>query len=122
MAVINAPSMHDRIYVGSHGNVSLETASVTLSKAAADTEVNLLELPIGLQIESVRVISDGIGSTVDIKIGDTTLVSGMDVSTKTSELQVCEHYTTEKANLKAVLGGESTGKLTVKIEYISKGY
>ena len=127
MATITAPTMRDRVYAnGAHGNLSLEIGKVTLSAAAVDDVAELLEFPVGMKFVGVRVVSDGLGAsvTVDIKVGDTVLVSDVDVSAAGSVIEACTPvYTEKKQSLTATIkGGAATGELIVMPEYLAVGY
>jgi len=90
MATIKAPSMHDRIYVGAHGNVSMALTNVSLKAAAIGDVVEMVELPIGLSLTGFRVHTNGLGESVkiDIKSGSDVLAADVDVSGKTDEALV----------------------------------
>lgn len=126
MATIKAPTMHDRVYAGAAGNLSLEFGKVKLANAAVDDVVELLDMPIGMKLVGVRVVSDGLGAsvTVDIKIGTTVLKAGQDVANATQALIPFEPvYLKERSTLTATIkGGAATGSLTVMPEYVSVGY
>jgi hypothetical protein len=126
MATIKAPSMHDRIYVGAHGNMSMALAKAELKKASAGDAVEMVELPIGLSLTGFRVHTDGLGASVkiDIKSGDDVLAADVDVSSKTDEaLVIPPAYNDEKRVLAVeIKGGEATGTLQVNPEYRVIGY
>lgn len=126
MGTIKAPSMHDRIYVGAHGNMSMALAKAALKKASAGDVVEMVELPIGLSLTGFRVHTDGLGESVkiDIKSGDDVLAADVDVSSKTDEaLVIPPAYNDEKRVLAVeIKGGEATGTLQVNPEYRVIGY
>lgn len=126
MATIIAPTMHDRIYSGPTGNMSLEVGKAHLNAAADGDVVEYLELPIGLKLYGVRVVSGGlgVGVTVDIKAGDTVLAADVDVSTATA-ITIPYHPVLLNINVTltaTIQGGSATGELLVMPEYQSVGY
>lgn len=124
--VIKAPSMHDRMYVGAHGNVSQAFTGVALNAAAIDTLVEMIQVEIGVSLIGLRVNTDGLGSgvMVDIKLGDTLLAADIDVSQAGSQaLFIDTVYTRSKDVLTATIKGASAnGRLEVNPEYVVKGY
>lgn len=125
MAIISAPTMHDRIYSGPTGNMSVEVGKAVLKAADGDV-IEYLELPIGLKLFGVRIVSAALGAgvTVDIKAGDTVLAADVDVSTaKAINIPFAPVYLKEKVILTATIqGGAATGELLVMPEYQSVGY
>lgn len=126
MATITAPSMRDRVYVGAHGNLSVEIGKAVLTAAAVDDVVELLEFPVGMKFVGVRVVSDGLGAgvKVDIKAGDSVLAADVDISAACAVVKACAPvYTEEKRVLTATIkGGVATGELVVMPEYLAVGY
>ncbi len=126
MAKIKAPTMHDRMYVGTHGNLSVAFSKASLSAAAVNTEVELLDVPIGIKVVALRINTDGLGAgvTVDVKLGTKTLKAGIDVATATNQIiALPSAYTDQKAVLMAVIkGAEANGVLEINPEYLSVGY
>lgn len=126
MATIKAPSMHDRIYVGAHGNVSMALTNASLKAAAIGDVVEMVEFPIGLSLTGLRVHTGGLGASVkiDIKSGNDVLAADVDVSSKTDEALVLPPtYNDEKRVLAVeIKGGEATGALQVNPEYRVIGY
>ncbi|EAR6355016.1 hypothetical protein DJ252_20120 [Salmonella enterica subsp. enterica serovar Uzaramo] len=125
--VIYAPSFQENVYQGAHGNESVAEAFVTLNKAPAATEIRLMRLPVGMRINSVQIVTDGIGDseTVTIKSGDHELVHADDVHTKTAQFFVVQPYTTQADGelLTATTGGSAaTGGLSVLVRYSVVGY
>ncbi|OEE65855.1 hypothetical protein A1OO_08585 [Enterovibrio norvegicus FF-33] len=124
--VIKAPSMHDRMYVGAHGNVSLAFTGVELNAAAVDTLVEMIQVEIGINVIGLRVNTDGLGAGVkaDITLGDEVLAMDVDVSqARTVALPIDTVYTMSKQVLMATLkGAPATGKLEINPEYVVKGY
>ncbi|WP_224164883.1 hypothetical protein [Vibrio penaeicida] len=65
MATITAPSMHDRMYVGTHGNVRY-FAGALLQNVAVNDVVDLIEVPIGIKVMGVQIRSSGLGLNVKL--------------------------------------------------------
>lgn len=126
MATIKSPSMHDRVYVGAHGNHSMALAKVALKAAAVGDVVEMLELPIGLHLTGVRIHTAGLGAgvKVDIVSGDKVLAEGVDVAAVTDKsVLFTPEYNEEKRVLKAVIkGAKATGVLHLNPEYVVTGY
>ncbi|PWI34838.1 hypothetical protein DI392_00725 [Vibrio albus] len=125
MAKITAPTMHDPIYVGTHGNLSIAKAKAVLAAAAVGDVVELLEVPIGIDMQGVRVSTTGLGAGVTgtVKLGDTTIKSGIDLSADSVVDIPCDIYTEEKQKLTVTIAGaEATGTIKVNPTYIAKGY
>lgn len=79
--VIYAPSYKENVYQGAHGNESVVEGFVELNGVAANTEVHLLRLPIGMRINAVQLVTGdlGAGVTITVKSGDHELISNEDV-------------------------------------------
>lgn len=125
MATIKAPTMQDRVYTGQAGNLSLAKSKIVLAAAAVGTVVEMLELPIGCDVQSVRVTTENLGASVTgtIKLGDTVIKSGQALSAATTIDIPCDIYTTEKSVLTVTIAGAAaTGTLKVNPTYIAKGY
>ncbi|OZU10004.1 hypothetical protein CCO48_24700 [Salmonella enterica subsp. enterica serovar Altendorf] len=125
--VIYAPSYKENVYQGAHGNESVVEGFVELNGAPTGTEVRLLRLPIGMRINSVQIVTDGIGvgATVTIKSGDHELVHADDVHAKVAHHFVVEPYSTltDGEVLTATVDCVSaTGKLNVLVRYSVVGY
>ncbi|GLQ72909.1 hypothetical protein GCM10007932_22690 [Vibrio penaeicida] len=125
MATITAPSMHDRMYVGTHGNVSVAFAGALLQNVAVNDVVDLIEVPIGIKVMGVQIRSSGLGLNVklDLALGDTPLLSQVDVATAGVQTLPCEAYTERKSVLRATItGGVANGELAVTPQYVAVGY
>ncbi|MDW6094052.1 hypothetical protein SBX64_16050 [Vibrio rhizosphaerae] len=125
MSTIQSPSMRTAIYVGTHGNLSLAKSKVVLSGAAIGDIVEMLELPIGLDVQGVRVSTTGLGASVTgtIKVGETEIKSDVDLASESVVDIPCDLYTKEKAALTVTIAGAAaTGTLRVNPTYIAKGY
>ncbi|EBX8420708.1 hypothetical protein DTH24_06375 [Salmonella enterica subsp. enterica serovar Urbana] len=125
--VIFAPSYKKNVYQGAHGNESVVEGFADLNAVAANTEVRLLRLPIGMRINSVQIVTGdlGAGVTVTVKSGDHELVHADDVHAKVAHHFVVEPYSTQTDGevLTVVTGGAAaTGKLNVLVRYSVVGY
>lgn len=125
--VIYAQSYKENVYQGAHGNESVIEGFVELNGAPTGTEVRLLRLPLGMRINSVQIVTDGIGAgaTVTIKSGDHELVHADDVHAKVAHHFVVEPYSTltDGEVLTAMVDCVSaTGKLNVLVRYSVVGY
>ncbi|HFD9218990.1 TPA: hypothetical protein ACF632_000474 [Salmonella enterica] len=125
--VIYAQSYKENVYQGAHGNESVVEGFADLNAVAANTEVRLLRLPIGMRINSVQLVTGdlGAGVTVTVKSGDHELVHADDVHAKVAHHFVVEPYSTQADGevLTVVTGGAvATGKLNVLVRYSVVGY
>ncbi|RNM07942.1 hypothetical protein [Dickeya undicola] len=129
MATIQAPSMRDAVYQGPQGNLSIAEGQITLKAAAVNDVVELLDMPIGMRIYGVDVISDALGAnvTVEIKSGDKVLVAAAAHSAAVAKsVPVAPSpYATivdgEKITA-TIAGAAATGNLTVLVKYTAVGY
>ena len=125
MAIIKAPSMQDRVYVGAHGNVSIAKAKAVLAAAAIGTEVQLLELPIGMDVQGIRITTENLGASVTgtVKIGDKEIKTGVVLSSAATIDIPCDEYLEEKAVLSiTIAGAAASGTLKVNTTYLAVGY
>ncbi|PJC87837.1 hypothetical protein CSW98_01555 [Vibrio sp. HA2012] len=125
MATIKAPTMQDRIYVGTHGNLSVAKSKVALAAAAIGDVVEMLEVPIGIDIQGVRVSTTGLGAGVKgtVKLGDTTIKADLDLAAEAVVDIPCDIYTKAKQNLTVTISGAAaTGTLKVNPQYMAVGY
>lgn len=124
--IYQSETFNNRVYIGAHGNLSLETAKLSTSDAEVDDVFKVLELPVGLKITGVRLFTSGlgVGVTADIKVGTDVLVTAEDVAGATAlSKPVAPVYVTEKLPLEVVIGGAAaTGELIVQLEYVNVGY
>ncbi len=125
--VIYAPSYQENVYQGAHGNESVVEGFVELNAAAANTQVRLLSLPIGMRINAVQLVTGdlGAGVTITVKSGDHELVHADDVHAKVAHHFVVEPYSTQTDGevLTVVTGGAvATGKINVLVRYSVVGY
>ncbi|MFJ5427678.1 hypothetical protein ACIPUP_00720 [Pectobacterium actinidiae] len=127
MATIQAPSMRDAVYQGPQGNLSLAESQIVLTAAAAGDIVELLEMPIGMRIYSVDVVSDALGAntTVAIKSGNQTLVVAASHAAAVVKSVPVVPYSTVVSGEKitaTIAGGAATGRLVVNVKYVAVGY
>ncbi|ECR5064063.1 hypothetical protein KCE62_003482 [Salmonella enterica subsp. enterica serovar Newport] len=125
--VIYAPSFQENVYQGAHGNESVVEGFADLNAVAANTQVRLLRLPIGLRINAVQLVTGdlGAGVTITVKSGDHELVHADDAHAKVAHHLVVEPYSTQTDGelLTVVTGGAAaTGKLSVLVRYSVVGY
>ncbi|ELD4017354.1 hypothetical protein QI600_003181 [Salmonella enterica] len=125
--VIYAPSFQENVYQGAHGNESVVEGFADLNAVAANTQVRLLRLPIGMRINAVQLVTGdlGAGVTITVKSGDHELVHADDAHTKVAHHFVVEPYSTQTDGelLTVVTGGAAaTGKLSVLVRYSVAGY
>ncbi|WEF10304.1 hypothetical protein M9782_13865 [Pectobacterium actinidiae] len=127
MATIQAPSMRDAVYQGPQGNLSLAESQIVLAAVAAGDIVELLEMPIGMRIYSVDVVSDALGAntTVAIKSGNQTLVAAASHAAAVVKSVPVVPYSTVVSGEKitaTIAGGAATGRLVVNVKYVAVGY
>ncbi|EGR1129020.1 MULTISPECIES: hypothetical protein [Vibrio] len=126
MATHKSETFNSRVYVGAHGNLSLEEAKLTAKATPVDDVFQVLELPIGLKLTGLRLITNGLGAsvTVDVKVNNVVLATGEAVSAKVSKLIPLKPvYLKEKGILTVTIkGGAATGELLVMPEYVNVGY
>lgn len=127
MPKVIAPSMKDTVYAGAAGNLSVAFGEVALKAAAANTEVALLELPIGLKVVGVRIATAaglGAGVKFDLKLNEVVIQTGIDVAAASAVvIPVQPVYLKEKTVLTAVVkGAAATGSIAVMPEYVVIGY
>ncbi|GLY59274.1 hypothetical protein Pcaca05_01320 [Pectobacterium carotovorum subsp. carotovorum] len=127
MATIQAPSMRDAVYQGPQGNLSLAESQIVLAAAAVGDVVELLEMPIGMRICSIDIVSDALGAntTVAIKSGNQTLVAAASHAAAVAKSVPIVPYSTVAAGEKitaTIAGGAATGRLVVNVKYVVVGY
>ncbi|ECH0822104.1 hypothetical protein FPD09_10785 [Salmonella enterica] len=125
--VIYAPSFKENVYQGAHGNESVVEGFAELSAVAANTEIRLLRLPIGMRINAVQIVTGGLGAgvTVTVKSGHHELVHADDAHAAVAHHSVVEPYSTQTdGELLSVVtgGGPATGKLNILVRYSVVGY
>lgn len=126
MTVRQSKTFHNTVYAGTHGNLSIAKLSLTAKAAAIDDVFEVVEMPIGVELTGLRLITAGLGAsvTVDVAIGDTTIATGQDVAGAAAIILAIEPvYLTAKETLSVTIkGGAATGTLTVMPEYVNVGY
>lgn len=126
MATIIAPSVRDTVYQGPLGNASLAEASVTMKGAAAGDIVQLFDLPGGLRIYGIQIISSALGANVKgtFQIADRALVADKNLAAAGNTVSSVQPFTVPDNGgiLEMVIsGGDATGTLTVILQYTSTG-
>lgn len=126
MTIRQSETFKNRVYVGAHGNLSLEAGKLTAAAAPINDVFEVLELPIGLKLTGVRLITEGLGATVtvDVKVNDVALVTAEAVANKTAKhVPIAPVYLKEKGILAVTIkGAAATGELVVMPEYVNVGY
>ncbi|ENY0908422.1 hypothetical protein [Serratia ureilytica] len=127
MATIIAPSMRDAVYQGPQGNLSIAEGQIVLAAAKAGDVVELLDMPIGMRIYSLDIVSDALGAgvTVAIKSGTTTLVAAGSHAAAVAKVVPIVPYSTITSGEKitaTVAGGDASGRLVVTVKYVATGY
>ncbi|WP_045589215.1 hypothetical protein [Vibrio vulnificus] len=126
MAILQSESFKNRVYVGAHGNLSLEEGKLTAAATPINDVFEVLELPIGLKLTGVRLVTAGMGAgvTVDVKVNETSLLAAESVANKTAKhIPFAPVYLKEKGILTVTIkGAEATGELMVMPEYVNVGY
>ncbi|HDY8174813.1 TPA: hypothetical protein RQL26_000541 [Vibrio vulnificus] len=126
MAIRQSETFKNRVYVGTHGNLSLEQGKLTAAATPINDVFEVLELPIGLELTGVRLLTAGLGAgvTVDVKVNDTALVTAEAVATKTAkQIPIVPVYLKEKGVLTVTIkGAAATGVLYVMPEYVNVGF
>ncbi|HDI3249416.1 TPA: hypothetical protein PMC35_002906 [Vibrio cholerae] len=119
-------TFNNRVYVGTHGNLSLEEGKLSAKNTPIDTIFAVLELPIGLKLTGVRLVTNGLGASVsvDIKVNDIALALGEAVANKVAkQIPIKPVYLKEKGILNVTIkGGVATGELLILPEYVNVGY
>lgn len=127
MATIQAPSMRDAVYQGPQGNKSIAEGQIVLAAAAIGDVIELLEMPIGMRIYSLEIVSDALGAgvTVAIKSGATTLVAAASHAAAVTKVVPIVPYSTIAAGERitaTIAGAAATGRLVVNVNYVATGY
>ncbi|CNG28943.1 Uncharacterised protein [Yersinia enterocolitica] len=127
MTIIKAPSIGDAVYQGPQGNLSLAEGQIILKDAAVGDVIEFLELPIGMRIYGVSVVSEALGAgvTVEVKSGTTTLVAAASHTAAVAKNVPIVPYSTQTADEKVtavIAGGAANGRLVVNILYVAVGY
>lgn len=127
MTIIKAPSIGDAVYQGPQGNLALAEGQIILKSAAAGDVIEFLEMPIGMRIYGVSVVSEALGAgvTVEVKSGDTSLVAAASHAAAVAKNVPIIPYSTQTAGEKVtavIAGGAANGRLVVNILYVPVGY
>lgn len=125
MATIKATTLNKPVYQGEDGNVSKEGFSYTFAAQAIGTIVQGLKFPAGTKVTGVEYINAALGTsaTLDVKLGDTTLVSGLSVAAAgKGYTPVDDTLINSDSIMSLVVGGAApTGKVTFRLVYESIG-
>ena len=108
MATKNSTLLNKRVYQGEDGNVSKEGFSYTLASAQIGDVINGLKFPAGTKATGVEYINAALGTgvTLDVKLGSTTLVSGLSCSAAgKGYIPVADVLTADNALFSLVVGG-----------------
>ncbi|UJZ96346.1 hypothetical protein IHC87_17410 [Photobacterium damselae subsp. damselae] len=127
MAEIFAPSMGQAIYNGTSGNLSTAVGFAKLKATPENSMVHLLDLPIGVEILWVDIVTKGLGAGVklDVKAGNAELVVEQEAATNMAShnivapVYISEHNTRLDIVTK---GASATGELHVFLTYRFIGY
>ncbi|CFR12410.1 hypothetical protein HRD70_14145 [Yersinia kristensenii] len=127
MTIIKAPSIGDAVYQGPQGNLSLAEGQIILKNAAVGDVIEFLELPIGMRIYGVSVVSEALGAavTVEVKSGTTSLVAAASHAAAVAKNVPIVPYSTQAAGEKVtavIAGGVASGRLVINILYVAVGY
>lgn len=117
--------VNTRISQGEYGNLSVAESCADLTKAAAEDEVILFELPEGVRIYGIRLYCSGAITIAGIKAGEHKLTEEVAVN---GNYQVTP-WTNDTPNQRIIMTlktvpaitAGSTVKLTCVIEYVAQG-
>lgn len=125
MATKNSTLLNKRVYQGEDGNVSKEGFNYTLASAQIGDVINGLKFPAGTKATGVEYINAALGTgvTLDVKLGSTTLVSGLPCAAAgKGYIPVADVLTADNALFSLVVGGgAATGAVTFRLVYESIG-
>lgn len=125
MATKNSTLLNKRVYQGEDGNVSKEGFSFTFAGDAAATVVQGLKFPAGTKATAIEYINAALGTsvTLDVKLGDTTLVSALSCAAAgKGYIPVADTLITADSIFSLVVGGAAaTGAVTFRLVYESTG-
>ncbi|RMZ61479.1 hypothetical protein, partial [Vibrio anguillarum] len=101
----------------------LEEGKLSAKNTPIDTVFAVLELPIGLKLTGVRLVTNGLGASVsvDIKVNDIALALGEAVANKVAkQIPIKPVYLKEQGILNVTIkGGVATGELLILPEYVN---
>lgn len=133
MAIKQSPTLRDRVYNGTAGNLSKAHGHVDFSADAAATVAHVLEMPAGAKIFGVDAHHANLGAGTGVQVGlhypddpasDTADVfgSGATTSAGTVSWSGVPVTLTQRAVLTVtVTGGAATGAVDVIPEYVNLG-
>ena len=125
MTIKDSTLLNKPVYQGEGGNVSKEGFSYTLAAAQIGDVINGLEFPAGTKATAIEYINAALGAnvTLDVKLGGTTLVSGLSCAAAgKGYIPVEDVLTADNALFSLVVGGGvATGAVTFRLVYESLG-
>ena len=125
MATKKSTLLNKPVYQGEDGNVSKEGFSFTFAGDAAATVVQGLKFPAGTKATAIEYINAALGTsvTLDVKLGDTTLVSALSCAAAgKGYIPVADTLITADSIFSLVVGGAAaTGAVTFRLVYESTG-
>ena len=125
MTIKDSTLLNKPVYQGEGGNVSKEGFSYTLAAAQIGDVINGLKFPAGTKATAIEYINAALGAnvTLDVKLGGTTLVSGLSCAAAgKGYIPVADVLTADNALFSLVVGGGvATGAATFRLVYESLG-
>lgn len=125
MTIKDSTLLNKPVYQGEGGNVSKEGFSYTLAAAQIGDVINGLKFPAGTKATAIEYINAALGAnvTLDVKLGGTTLVSGLSCAAAgKGYIPVADVLTADNALFSLVVGGGvATGAVTFRLVYESLG-
>ena len=125
MTIKDSTLLNKPVYQGEGGNVSKEGFSYTLAAAKIGDVINGLKFPAGTKATAIEYINAALGAsvTLDVKLGGTTLVSGLSCAAAgKGYIPVADVLTADNALFSLVVGGGvATGAVTFRLVYESLG-
>ena len=125
MTIKDSTLLNKPVYQGEGGNVSKEGFSYTLAAAQIGDVINGLKFPAGTKATAIEYINTALGAnvTLDVKLGGTTLVSGLSCAAAgKGYIPVADALTADNALFSLVVGGGvATGAVTFRLVYESLG-
>ena len=125
MTIKDSTLLNKPVYQGEGGNVSKEGFSYTLAAKQIGDVINGLKFPAGTKATAIEYINTALGAnvTLDVKLGGTTLVSGLSCAAAgKGYIPVADVLTADNALFSLVVGGGvATGAVTFRLVYESLG-
>lgn len=122
MAIKKSNLLGKAVYQGSAGNSSKAGFSFTFAADAATTVIEGRQFPAGCKLTGIEYINAALGAsvTIDVKLGDATLIAGLSCAAAGSGYKPIEDALTavDNTTLSLVVGGAAaTGKVTFRAHY-----